>query len=107
MSPYNPKEDKWLWSRLQWLKDNQPQRLRELAREPAKLLVVLDQAVQSARQAWLRAEKAGADKEQAKEIGLSVLCPEQENPPEPLELPIADKEWEAIKEAVKSAPDET
>lgn len=103
MSDYNPKNDRWLESRLIWMRDNQPGRLRELMQDPAKLVALLIDAVQTARRVWWEAEQAGTDPSDAQEMALAVLCPAEEPDPD-RELPLAQKEWAAIQQAVRSAP---
>lgn len=94
----NPMNDPWVRSRVIWMRDQQPDHLRNLVRQPEALRASLDQAVQAARRVQHRAAKAGVV---AEELALAELCPVT-NPPEN-QLPISDREWEKMQGTLKSA----
>lgn len=103
MSNYDPRTDSFTESRLIWMRDYQPGRLRELMSDPAKLLEVLTDAVQAARKIWYEAEQKGYQTWEAKEMALAVLCPAEDSPKDS-ELPLTDREWEQAQHAVRIAP---
>jgi hypothetical protein len=91
----SPVNDPWMWDRMNWLADNQPDYLREAALNPKKLFQTLDKAVQAAMRVFYQAEQKGADKATAREAAMSVLCPPEVTRPEN-QFPMSEQELEKI-----------
>ena len=87
------------------MRDNRPGRLRELTKDPVRLLEVLTDAIQGAHRVGYEAEQKGAKPWQAREMELAVLCPVDTQPADS-ELPMTDREWEQALQALEAAPEE-
>jgi len=97
------KTDPWMPMRLMWMKDHQPQRLRELAVKPAELLAALDTEVQEARKVHHLNLQARTTPEVALELAMNQLCPVADRP---AEFPISEKEWRRMEAMLRPESEE-
>jgi hypothetical protein len=102
MKTHDPRKDRWFWDRLMWMRDHQPDYLRELSDDPATLVDVVAANLYSAGKVQHDLSQQGHPASVAEELAREVLCPAEVEPDRDA-LPISDQEWERIKAAVNSA----